>query len=85
MASQEDKAKTKALNQQVNHDVQDLPERWKILHWRLGQCYGGYCIWLLTNGLIRRVVSLPQCMPIQGAVSLVITLAALNDETFVFN
>jgi hypothetical protein len=32
----EDKAKSKALNQQVNHNVQDLPERWKILHWMLG-------------------------------------------------
>jgi hypothetical protein len=36
MTSQEDKAKSKASNQQVNHDVQDLPERWKILHWMLG-------------------------------------------------
>jgi hypothetical protein len=32
MTSQEDKAKSKASNQQVNHDVQDLPESWKILH-----------------------------------------------------
>jgi hypothetical protein len=36
MASQEEKAKSKASNQGVNHNVQDLPERWKILCWTLG-------------------------------------------------
>jgi hypothetical protein len=80
--SQEDKAKSKASNQQVNHDVQDLPERGKILCWILGQCYDGNCIWLLANDLIRRVVSLPQCAPIQGAMSLAIIF---NDRTFVFD
>jgi hypothetical protein len=51
----------------------------------LGQCYGGNCVWLLMNGLIKRFVSLPQCAPIQGVISLVIILAAFNDETFVFD
>jgi hypothetical protein len=83
--SREDKAKREASNQQVNHDVQDLPERWKILHWMLGQCYDGNCVWLLSNGLIRRVVSLPQCMLIRGAMSLVVTLTAFNNKTFVFD
>ncbi len=85
MKSQDDKVKSKASDQQVNHNVRDLPERWKILHWMLGQCYDGNCVWLLTNGLIRRVVSPPQCMPIWGLMSLVIILAAFNDKTFVFD
>jgi hypothetical protein len=37
------------------------------------------------NGLIGRNVSLPQCAPIQGAMSLDIILAAFNDKTFVFD
>jgi hypothetical protein len=85
MTRREDKAKSKALNQQVNHYVRDLPERWRILRWMLGRCYDGNCVWLLTNGSIRRVVSLPHRVPIQGAMSLVVILAAFNDNTFVFD